>query len=92
MKFVEYKQQLWTLCHVSDFNVSPIGDYKHVKTIFPKKTNLTVRSGDIGGHGVGPPMSVHVPSEQLFRNCITLRWKFGEVPSSWEKNVLPRSS
>jgi hypothetical protein len=60
----------------------------------PQKKNNSngVRSGDLKGHTFGPTLPINLPGKQLFRNCVTLRWKWGGASSCWKKKESLRSS
>jgi hypothetical protein len=40
-----------------------------------QKTSMGVRSGDLGGHCIGPPRPVHWPERSSSRNDLTSSWK-----------------
>ena len=52
-----------------------------------KKSN-GVKSGDLGGQAVGPPLPTQRPGKVASRNVVTSLWKWGRAPSCWNKHVF----
>ena len=45
------------------------------------KKSKGFKSGDLGGHGTGPPLPIHRSPYRLFRYRLTLRWKCAGAPA-----------
>jgi hypothetical protein len=64
-----------------------LGGTAYTCSFSTRQKYIGVRSGDRGGHAIGPPRPIHLPECVAFNHCRTSSPQWALAPSCWNQNL-----